>query len=241
MSVELWTPDAGMSQIVFTGKLEFRDMFQPSPSKDEWGVDTLERVVRGPASRYEAFYRALRQGQVCNADIPGANYFFLQTWQPINHPIFPGVAMTYKGLIDNVVPPDTSYTVRNELMSTISADGLSITAGDKTIVSGSNEIKYISPTTIWRYISRGEPTVQKYGAPGSVRGALGIENLGNRIVGNTDEGDTIPYTQGTAPAALATALFGTPYVFVIGPSFTPIIGTPFFECEEICQMKYPDN
>lgn len=242
--MELWTPTPGMSPIAFEGALEFRDMFIPAPGKDEWGVDTLDRVVRGPASRFEQFLATLEKGMVCDARVTNARYFYLQTWKPIDHHCFPGVSLSYKGFIGDAIPDDLPSTTRSELVSSVSASNLSITTGsednERTIIGGTRDIKYISPTTVWRYISRGEPTKKKYGNAGSVRGALGIENLGSRIVANYEDGGSESFG-GNAPAGLVTALFVSPYIFVIGPSFQPIQGTPFYECEEVCQLKYPDN
>lgn len=236
MSMELWTPRAGMSAIAFEGHLEFRDMFIPTPAKDEWGADTLERLVQGPASRFEDYGSKLKQGQVYD----GNKFFFLQTWRAIDHKCFPGYALSYKGFIDDKLPDPIPSTSRSELMSSISAIDLDITDGGRTITSGVAEMKYIAPTTIWRYISRGEPDKKRFGGPGSVRGVMGIENLSTLITANYDDGSSAQFA-GNAPAGLATALFATPFIFTIGPSFSPIWGTPFFECDEICQYKYPDS
>lgn len=238
MSLEIWQPSSGMSSISFTGKLEFRDIVIPAPGKDEWGADTLDRVVQGPASRFDKFIDGLKQGQVFKDE--NGNRFFLQTWRPIEHHVFPGAYLSYKGLINDALPDPLPSTTVNETVSTLTASGLDITVGgeenERIIIGGTREIKYISPTTVWRYITREEPKVRKFN---SVRGGS-IVDRGSVIFAQYDDGGSERYV-GSAPAALATALFAQPYVDTIGPSFDPIIGTPFFECMEVCQLRYPDS
>lgn len=236
MAIEFWTPHAGMSQIVFTGHVEFRDVKTPAPSKDEWGLDVLERTVRGPGKYFEAYGAALKQGDVYG------QHFYLQSWRPIEHAIFPGWQLTYKGVRAGALPTALPVTSFSELVSTVEANDLEVTYQGKTIISASKEVKYIAPTTTYRYISRGRPTTPRYGA---VDTNQPIQNIDSRtVVTLLDDSVTPPVTStmtltGAAPAAVATALAGSPVVFVIGPTFEPILGTPYYECQEVVQMKYP--
>lgn len=242
--IDVWIPAPDMSPIEFQGHCEFRDIIIPIPGKDEWGVDTLQRTVQGPASRIAQFNKTLKQGATYK-DANG-NTFFLQTWQPIEHKCFPGAHISYKGLINDALPDPIPSTTNDEKISIITAGNLQITMGseedgtERIIIGGTREIKYVSTTTIWRYVSRGEPKGRKFeNVRGNVRQPMLITR-GSVIYAEYEDGGSQRYV-GSAPAALATALFVTPYVETTGPSFFPIIGTPFYECEEICAYRYPDS
>lgn len=244
MSVDVWIPSPGMSPIEFIGALEFRDVVYPIPGKDDWGADTLERTVQGPASRMGTFLKSLKQGSSFK-DVNG-NIYFLQSWQPIDHKCFPGAHLIYKGLINDALPDPIPFTTNPEKVSILSASGLHITVGgdeegnQRIIIGGTRELKYVSTTTTWRYISRGEPKGRKFlNVQGNVRQPTIIPR-GSVIYAEFEDGGSQRFA-GSAPAALATALFPIHYVDVTGPNFFPIIGTPYYECEEVCELRFPDS
>jgi hypothetical protein len=233
MSQVLWTPALGMAPIAYQGHIEMRDMHIPVPGKDEWGMDTLTRTVRGPASLQEQFIRSLRQGTAFRF---ANSVFYLQTWAPQDHPIFPGASMSYKGLTNGIPGPIPSNS-RTELVGSITATDLSVTYHGKTIVSAQKEVKYIAPQTTYRYISKREPQKPSFSG---VRGGSDVQVLDSRITATFSDGTTQVFAGG-APAAVATALAGSAVVFVVGPNATPIVGTPYWEAEETCMLKYPGS
>jgi hypothetical protein len=240
MSIDVWIPERGMSAIEFQGHLEFRDIEIPIAGKDEWGADTLTRTLQGPGSRIQDFLQTLKQGASYKTK---QGVFFLQSWVPIPHKCFPGVTLIYKGLVNDDLPPPVPSTSRSEIMSTLTATGLSITVSsgedeERTITGGSREVRYVSPTTVWRYMTRELPVRKKFVGASAVQGT-GIEDRGSVIFAEFDDGTTQRMVN--APAGLATALFAQPYVDTVGPSFDPIIGTPYYECLEVCQLRYPDS
>lgn len=242
--IDVWVPSPGMSPIEFQGFCEFRDIIIPIPGKDDWGADTLERTVQGPASRLPQFLKTLKQGSSFK-DVNN-NPFFLQSWKAIEHKCFPGFQLLYKGLINDALPDPIPSTVNDEKVSVVTAGGLHITIGDedegteRIIVGGTRELKYVSTTTTWRYISRGEPKGRKFlTVQGNVRQPM-ILPRGSVIFAEFEDGGSQRFA-GSAPAALATALFPIPYIEVTGPNFIPILGTPYNECEEVCALRFPDS
>lgn len=232
MAFALWTPVPGMTPIHYSGHLEFRDIVIPVPNKDEWGVDTLERRVQGPGHLYANFEKNLKQGQIYQ--FSGDSYY-LQTWRQIDSKVFPGFMLSYKGFRNGVIPDPLPTTSRSELCSSVTAGDLSVTFAGKKIVGATQEIKYIAPTTIWRYLTKTEPTVAVFN---TVRGSQGLSVLDSRITITYNDGTT-SILAGNAPAGVVSALSVSPVTFVIGPAFNPIVGTPYFEAQEVVQIKFP--
>ncbi len=226
-----WTAPGSNAPLLFSGRLQFEDVTTPVSGKDEWGLDTLERTVRGPIFMFEDYAAALRQGAIFKG-------YYLQSWRPIEHPFAPGFSLTYKGVQAGIPDPFPNNS-RCEILSSISAEKLSISHAGKRIISATREIKYISPQTNYRYISESEPQATKYGAVRGIK-TNEVQVIDSRIIASYDDGTTQPFV-GIAPAALATALFVTPSVFVIGPSATKVFGTPYWECEEVCQLRFPER
>lgn len=225
MSTTIWRAPGSNVSLVFNGRLRFEDIATPVPSKNEWGVDILERTLRGPVYLLDAFCRSLRQGQQYAG-------FHLQSWQPSIHPYAPTVTLLYKGLIGGIPDPLIS-NARVEVCGSIQANGISVTVGSRVFVSATKEVKYITPHTTYRYISTSEPLAARYR---KARGAP-ITVTDSRITATDSEGSTAVFTGG-APAGIATALFGNPFDFVIGPMSSRIFGTPYWECEDQVELRF---
>lgn len=228
MSSAIWTAPGSNVPLAFHGRLQFEDITQPVTGKDEWGLDTLERTLKGPAHLFRACSEALRQG----AEYRG---YFLQSWRPIDHPYAPGFSLTYKGC-QNGIPNPLIAIGRCELMSSINATNLYVTYHGKVIVEATREIKYIAPHASYRYITDREPSGPRY----SSARVSGVQVIDSRTYITFDDG-TSQVLVGAAPAAVATALFATPVVFVTGPSAVQVFGTPFWECEDQVVLRYPES
>lgn len=229
MSSRQWRAPGATIPLLFIGTLEAQDVSVPVSGKDAWGLDTLERTIRMPAFLFADYCANLRQGMAYNG-------YYLQSWNPSPHPYAPSVSLSYKGF-QNGVPDPLISNSRCELMSSINASNLRIASGGKIITSATKEVKYLSPQSNYRYIRSGEPSTPKYS---DVRGAAAVKVQNTRISVSYDDGTTGVFI-GTAPAALATALFLEPQPFITGPSSTQVFGTPYWECEESIVLRYPEN
>lgn len=204
-----------------------------TPSKDEWGMDTLTQQIRGSIPAFLGVTPV--QG---NTYTYGAATFYLQTWQPIDHPVFPGYSLIYKGLIGGDLPDPLISSQRVEMLSTVTADGLSISYGGGTIISGAKEVKYETDQTVYRYITSSEPSAPTYTA--SIGPGIIIKD--SRITASWEDADgnisTITFT-GNAPAGLVTALTATPSDVVSGPNWETVVGSPYYECVDVVRLEYP--
>ena len=233
MATQLWTsPDGTELAYYSNGALEAFDRHEPIPDKNEWGVDTLQRTLYVPAPVLTRFVAELRQGDVYSYN--GTQYF-LQTWQPSHAKPDMEFSLNYKGLSNGLPDPLPSNSIV-QLVSSLSATGLSVTYQGKTITEASSEVEYLAPQTVWRYISQSMPDKPK----STIVFGPAIKKLNERTQLTFSDGTTAAL-RGAAPAAVATALFRQPVAFIFGPNSDPIVGTPYWECSDVVQMKYPGS
>lgn len=181
--------------IKFVGNCEFEECCQPFGSKDEWGLDVLQRKFRGRADKLSAFMGGLRQGAAFNG-------FALQTWYSDDNPVFPTVLLTYKGLLSGNLPDP------------FISDSTSERSGTKTTeVSGEErtyDYTYSSPQRTYRFIKN---TLEPVADPVfSVASATVIQSWyvgpdGVRKSGYPPSVSPI----GQVVSRSSTPVFGTPY------------------------------
>lgn len=212
--------------LVYLGSKDHDDVITPAAGVDDWGIDTLERQVRGSPAWFRQYHP--KRGDVYES-------FFLQSWKPITDRIFPGYSLSYKGCPSGL-PDPLIVNTQCEICSNIPADNLSVTVAStgKVIVSAVKELKYIAPQTIYRYITDKEPDGPKYN---TVRGSL-LQLVSSVVFVTFDDGTSQVLT-GNIPGAVTTALHVNPEIFVIGPTAARVFGTPYWECEDQVSLRYP--
>lgn len=212
--------------LTYQGVTTFTDIGNPVTSKNDWGIDTIIRRVRGPVTNLDTYVAGLAQGQ-------GYNGFYLQTWGIDDRPPYATVTLYYKGLHRGTIPDPAAFDETGICSTSIGADvaSLNITNSDgvaaKTAV---RDIEFYCPQTTWRYIRYGRPSGYSYGAIANGRTATIIRN-----VIRLDNG--MEY-RGNAPAGLVTALYLNPSNRIIGPHAEPVHGTPYYECHDIVANGY---
>lgn len=134
--------------VAFKGNCEWGELSVPVPTKNEWGMDVLNRDFSGRADKYENFIKGLKQGDSFSFS---GGQFYLQTWSSQPHRSFPVVTLSYKGLLSGKVPDPVFESDTSPKSCT------------KTVTSGSSprtyEITYISTQKIWRYITNDGGTI----------------------------------------------------------------------------------
>jgi hypothetical protein len=217
------------------GDCNFGDIHTPVRSKDEWGVDVLTRRMQGASSLLAAFIATLTQGQTLQG-------FYLQTWDDDKHPIKPVVTLTYKGLFSGIPAPIAVNDIVQQTGS-VSANfssenggkgfqyGIDASGAPLYAVGATREFAYFAPQTVWRYIRNGQPTGPSYSNIGFIAHPSIIKS---RIVTS----DGAPFG-GNAPAGLVSALGLSAGLMTVGFRSVPIIGTPYFECQDIVIYGYP--
>lgn len=235
----------------YLGNVSFEDIAIPVPGKNEWGVDTLSRRLRGSRALLRAFIATLRQGQ----RVSGYPSFFLQTWSVDDDTPFAEITLNYKGLLNGTPPVDVQTDIVAET-GTTTADYSSENSGlgrqYKTIplyrysyetpsglvtdivvatrpiytVAARMEFEYYAVQIRYRYVTIGRSSAQDFPnddpyIPQVIRGRI-----------TTSDGAT----------------FGTDRVLFFGltpvlqqrlVSFTShnIIGTPYYEAEAIVRKE----
>lgn len=124
----------------FIGNCDFEDACQPFGSKDEWGLDILQRAIRGRADRLKSYMDDLRQGQTVLSH-PG---FHLQTWYADDNPVFPTVQLTYKGLLSGTLPEPFVVESTSERSGTITA---TVNGDERTY-----DFSYLSQEKTYRFV-----------------------------------------------------------------------------------------
>ena len=222
---EEYTPP-GMSPVSFWGNGQsavddFRDMFVPKPEKNEWGVDVIERQIKGPLPGFEKFYNALGQG---GRYVDNGVTYYVQTYKPTDDKIFPGASIQLKGL---------SKGVPNQLVSGGQVE-LSGTLSVSSPQKATRSLRYMSWKTVYRYILNSKPS-----GPSNSKIDVNIDPSKSIIFSEILDENGKPY-YGNAPAALVTAL--TPVGFddiATLDSYNRIIGTPYFECQDTVTRFLP--
>lgn len=234
----------------------FLDVFTPAKGKNEWGVDTLTRKMTGARSLLDAFLATLAQGQV------HAGYF-LQTWDSDEKPDVATVTLHYKGLRNGTPAP----IILSEVVSAVgqtSADysdegtpagigrlyrqDVYATAGEtpgipgsvgtsieffrnRYAVSATAEFTYSAVQTQYRYISIGKPNGPTYNVV-DIPFSPAMDRV--RIVlsdGTTYGGESMLATFDLVPETDER---------VISFRSSPIIGTPYWECEDVVRKILTD-
>lgn len=191
--------------LTFVGNCEWAMVEEPSPGKNDWGMDTLELVFSGRSDKYENFTKTLSQKATYNW---GGGTFALQSWTPSWHRSFPTVTLRYKGLINGRIP-DPRYSDSTSQKST------SVT----TTVGGEErtyDILYVSPQVVMRYITNTRgfsqmPVLTGLGVPLIFASSYVDPSTGRRRSGN--------------PSGISM------YGLIESKNQEPIDGTPWFETE----------
>lgn len=93
--------------ITYIGNSEFDDICLPLKKKNEFGIDTFVRRVKGRRTAAEAFAASLAQGQAYQE-------YFLQTWEPDeDDPVWATFTLLYKGLLTGTPPVDVQTDIRS--------------------------------------------------------------------------------------------------------------------------------
>lgn len=244
--------------LALLGRCGFEDAGTPLKGKNEWGVDTLMRKVSGARSLAEAYIATLAQGQAYQG-------YYLQTWEPDDDPQVATIALFYKGFLTGGTPvpiksseiitaigqttsdfstevdPDlpagstpTGRKYRSDLLWSFSTD---VPSGEiiatlrkgyrvRYALTATMEFTYKSVQTRYRYITVGRPFAPTYNVPDIPYPPI-IDRA--RII--LSDGTVLPQRNWDLFFNL------TPTVINENISFTtqPVLGTPFFENEDIAR------
>lgn len=196
------------------------DVELPRPGKNEWGIDTLERTLSGPAPTVIDFVDTLRQGQSSSFN---GQQFYLQTWNQDNEVIFPRVILNYKGVLNGIPDP---FVSGQQTEQTVTLSGSkSVTSGSPpvTVVTGyTRDIRYITRQTEYRYIADTRPTAPIYTTIDVDQAAIILASIVR-----SDNGKTYP---GNVPSDILSLLSWIGYNDVSMMQCAPVFGTPYFEC-----------
>ncbi len=223
--------------LTYRGNVNYQDISDPAPGKNEWGIDTLVRKMKGARSLLSVFLATLQQGQSC----PGYGAFYLQSWDPDDQTPFATVALYYKGLlrgtpkpivINDIVPASGSTSADFTLGGSRPAGivyGQDAAGKDLKAIGASMEFTYNAGQTTYRYISVGQPNGARYHALG-----FSYSPTLKRARITTSDGANFGIL---APLAIGPAL--APAVVTNLASFrsNPVFGTPYFECEDVLRTE----
>ena len=219
--------------IIYTGDPSIDDVCLPLKGKNEWGVDTLTRKVKGARYLGAAYLAALAQGQIYQG-------YYLQTWAPDEEEFWVEITLNYKGVlfgtprplvINSIVPSSGGKSA--DYSSENSGKGRAYRKdqqGKDVYATGAQiEFSYDCPQTVYRYISVGQPDGPRNSALGF--GAFPrIINARVTVSDGTTYGLSVPFSIG--PSLLPSAQTVT-----VGFTSTPIVGTPYFECEDVVRSE----
>jgi hypothetical protein len=238
--------------LALLGNCGFADAFEPAKSKNEWGIDVLTRKMIGARALLDAFLITLKQGRVFQG-------YFLQTWEPDENPQVCTVTLTYKGLLTGGTPVPTIqtqitaasgsasvsfatenqgigrayqtiplYTQPTQFDNNGQVQTSEVIARRNVYTTGANvEFTYDAVQTVYRYITRGRPAAPRYSVVDSefiptVKAARGI----------TADGTSFGKEQGIFLTFQIVVLEN-----VIGFNSSPVIGSPFYECEDVVRKE----
>ena len=207
--------------INYIGSQGMVEQFTPAPTTNEFGVDVLAREFRGSVTKYTAFMAALKVGDTYTF---GSSVFYLQGWQEIADPVYPGVRLFYKGFTRGA-PKNKS---RTESVAMSGNKGATVTSGGEDFTC-TKDVQYIGQQTTYDYFTTTEPTGAKYSV---VDSALHVVYLNSKIAATDSAGKTTVYV-GNAPSAIATALAMGETDTTTGFSFERVYGTPYFQCQDV--------
>jgi hypothetical protein len=218
--------------ILYRGDLSFDDICEPLKGKNDWGVDTLVRRVKGPRSLAAAYIATLAQGQVYQG-------YYLQTWTPDEQdPVWAEITLNYKGFVSGGTPAPLVSVKMASAKGTTSADYTSENSGLGRLYMSSGvpggiiaryttgavmEFTYKSIQSSYKYIHQGMP--------------LGPDHTARAISIATEMRDArITTSNGSIYGSERMSFFGLTPVnrdIVVSFSGEPIAGTIFYECEDV--------
>lgn len=241
------------------GDVTFRDKHPAVPGKSEFGMDTLVRHVEGfvgeDGENLQAFIESLNQGDTYEfGNVP----FYLQTWTPDDETPVCTVTLNYKGLTPGGTPetdkqrefvtakgvvsksfselnlgkgiPYTTRAVYRSFyeMPTGGQDDLVVGHQSVYTVSARMEFTYIAPQVTFRYISEGEPVAARH------------DSVGFDYTLIIDDGAVIVTGDGAILGRDFAQFFGlspVPVNRVISFSAKNVIGSPFWECQDVLRLE----
>lgn len=241
--------------VAILGSGTFQDSFVPVKGKSEWGMDTLTRKLTGARSLLEAFIGTLSQGQAYQG-------YYLQTWNADDSPDVASITLDYKGLLTGGTPSPKAISsvvsgvgqttadfstegivagtpqgrkYRSDLIWTLTSipttgQIVGTTAAgfrDRYALSATLEFAYKIAQTTYRYITQGKPNAPRYTAV-DINYPAFIQR--GRIILN--DGTILP-----RGVPWETFFDLTPVQINQTVSFQsePVIGTPFWENEDVVQ------
>lgn len=239
--------------LITLGSGSFTDLYTPAKGKNEWGMDTLRRKVSGARSLLEAYLLSLAQGQVYQD-------YFLQSWEPDDSPDVASVTLLYKGLATGGTPTPDIQTEIAPATGSISKSyagenggrgrvyqvkpilkielGVFVGLGEENTILFDKDIyatgvtmefTYDAVQTVYRYIKTGKPVAPTYFAVDIPR----IPVI-KRARYTTSDGTIYGIN---APSAITIDL--TPDILnrVVSFSANHVIGTPFYECQDVVRRE----
>lgn len=216
-----------VDNVTYVGDISFADAHEPVPSKSEWGMDQINRTMRGGQPNLVAFMEGLGQGASYTFN---GNIYYLQTWECDNHPVFPSVSMMYKGLTGGIPPPKASGSTVEQSLTLTS----SMVSGYK---SAQRDIRFLTRQSSTLYIATSAPLTATYGLDVNFNP---YAHFISSVIRATDtSGNDYVYSGADAPAALVTALTPVGYLDIAVPQCTPVVGSPYFECTDTCTRLLP--
>lgn len=219
--------------IIYIGDASYQEIAKPAIGKTDWGLDTLTRNVAGRRDELQTFVGSLVQGAAAPA--PYA-IFKLQTWDvDESDPIWGRVQLNYKGVQGGTLPPDKPYNEIIETSGTSSHhwDPPYDYGGEFFAVSAVLDFTYYAGQTTWRYVRTSDP-----GA--SIHTALATTFLysvkRSRITVSNEDGSTTVFGS-SAPVGIVSAVTPALVVGAVGYRSSPILGTGFFELEDVVRAE----
>lgn len=231
------------------GRTTFEDASIPVPGKSEFGMDTLVREVEGyvgeNGENLIAYIASLNQGDTY---LFGDTVFYLQTWSPGNSTPVASVTLNYKGLKPGGTPePDIETQIVAATGGTsadFSAfnDGIGVAYrkepfGDPespTLIniyttSATLEFTYNAAQSTYSYITTGKPSGPRFEH-------IDIEYTPVIKTGRTRvaNGEVFGFE---GPIAVGPAVQPVPRETVIGFTSKHVIGSPFWECQDVVRME----
>lgn len=205
-----------MPSVTFVGNGDFADAHEPVSGKSEWGMDTLQRTMRGKQTSLVAYMVTLAQGATLTWN---SQTYRLQSWECDNNPVFPSVSLLYKGLFSGIPDPFVSGTQIEQTFS------ISCSSPQ----NASRDIRYLTRSSEYKYIKSGRPTGPTY-----TDLDVDIDIVILQSVIRTEDGGVL---FGSVSVGLLAALTPAEYNLAL-MSCVPVFGTPFFECTDIVTKLY---
>lgn len=236
--------------ILITGNAAFDDICRPLKGKNEWGLDTLVRKVKGDRALARAYIATLAQG--ASFVLAGSTYY-LQTWDPDDDPVWATITLSYKGLLSGALPAPIIINDVIHASGTTSANFSTENGGrgrvyrkevtykpfpQQNVIDAEKDIyatgatmdfTYETGETTYRYISNGQPSGPSHNTLGFVHTAMLL-----RARATTSDGTTYGVNM---PIEIGPDLLPTAAARAISFSSQPVFGTPYFECQDIVRLE----